>query len=77
MFSLKPKYKMWRLPDQPIGTFVYFFWVHPELDTHAKHEQILKFASKRVFFLTFPSSFANVHFNDHEVDLVIRSWKTL
>ena len=25
MFSLKPKYKMWRVFDQPIGTFVYFF----------------------------------------------------
>ena len=28
MLSLKPKYKMWRVFDQPIGTFVYlFFWV--------------------------------------------------
>ena len=25
MFSLKPKYKMWRVFNQPIGTFVYFF----------------------------------------------------
>ena len=25
MFSLKSKYKMWRVFDQPIGTFVYFF----------------------------------------------------
>ena len=25
MFSLKPKYKMWRVFDQPIGTIVYFF----------------------------------------------------
>ena len=25
MFSLKLKYKMWRVFDQPIGTFVYFF----------------------------------------------------
>ena len=24
MFSLKPKYKIWRVFDQPIGTFVYF-----------------------------------------------------
>ena len=26
MFSLKPKYKMWRIFDQPIGTFLYFFF---------------------------------------------------
>ena len=25
MFSLKPKYKMWRIFDQLIGTFLYFF----------------------------------------------------
>ena len=25
MSLLKPKYKMWRVSDQPIGTFVYFF----------------------------------------------------
>ena len=25
MFLLKPKYKMWCIFDQPIGTFVYFF----------------------------------------------------
>ena len=25
MFSLKLKYKMWRIFDQPIGTFLYFF----------------------------------------------------
>ena len=25
MYSLKQKYKMWRVFDQPIGTFVYFF----------------------------------------------------
>ena len=26
MFSLKPKYKMWHIFDQPIGTFLYFFF---------------------------------------------------
>ena len=26
MLSLKPKYKMWRVFDQPIGTFVYLFF---------------------------------------------------
>ena len=32
MFSLKAKYKMWRVTvfDQPIGTFVYFFFVRCE-----------------------------------------------
>ena len=25
MFSLKPKYKIWRVFDQQMGTFVYFF----------------------------------------------------
>ena len=27
MFSLKPEYKIWRVLDQPIGTFVYFLCV--------------------------------------------------
>ena len=30
MFSLKRKYKMWRVFDQPIRTFVYFFFVRRE-----------------------------------------------
>ena len=30
MYSLKQKYKMWRVFDQPIGTFVYFFFTRCE-----------------------------------------------
>ena len=30
MLSLKPEFKMWRIFHQPIGTFVYFFFVRCE-----------------------------------------------
>ena len=41
MFSLKPKYKMWRVFDQPIGTFVYFFFVRCENFALYHNERLL------------------------------------
>ena len=42
MLSLKPEFKMWRIFHQPIGTFVYFFFVRCENFALYRNKRLLR-----------------------------------